>query len=108
MLIHKNCEAMKFQLVIQFRPTGALDFEKLVAMEDALITELGDSAIVDGHDIGSGEFNIFVVTDHPKESFVRTQRLLEGMKPEGAMNVAYRDPNDERFVILWPPNSPEF
>ena len=99
---------MEFQLVIQFRPAGALDFGKLVAIEDALITELRDSAIVDGHDIGSGEFNIFVVTSHPKESFVRTQSLLEEIKPEGEMNVAYREPNDERFVILWPPNSPEF
>ena len=44
---------MKFQLVIQFRPTGAFDFETLVAMEDAFTAELGDSAIVDGHDIGS-------------------------------------------------------
>jgi len=99
---------MRFQLVIQFRPAGVLDFEKLVAIEDALIAELGDSATVDGHDIGSGEFNIFVVTDNPTESFVRAQRLLEGLKPEGAMNVAYRDLDDERFVILWPTNSSEF
>ena len=99
---------MRFQLVIQFRPAGVLDIEKLVAIEDALIAELGDSAIVVGHDTGSGEFNIFVVTDDPKESFVRAQRLLEGLKPEGTMNVAYRDLDDERFVILWPPNSSEF
>lgn len=98
---------MQYQLVIQFRPT-APDFEKLVSIEDALIDELGDSASVDGHDIGSGEFNIFIFTDNPNGTFQRVQKLLQGTKPDGAMNVAYRDTDGEDYIALWPPNLAKF
>ena len=43
------------------------DFDQLVILEDKLIEELGSVATVDGHDFGSGEFNIFVLTDEPTE-----------------------------------------
>jgi hypothetical protein len=99
---------MEYQLVIQFHPTTGLDFDKLVSIEDALIDELGDSASVDGHDIGSGEFNIFIFTDSPSGSFQRVQKLLQRVKPDGAMNVAYRDADGKGYVILWPPNLAEF
>jgi hypothetical protein len=99
---------MEYQLVIQFRLTAELDFEKLVAIEDAIIDELGDSASVDGHDIASGEFNIFIVTDDARGSYQRLQMLLQQVKPDGVMNVAYREADDEEYVILWPPNQTEF
>jgi hypothetical protein len=99
---------MQFQLVIQFHRAAAGDFEKLASIEDALIEELGDSAEVDGHDIGSGEFNIFILTDNPTASFQRVRGLLRTVKPDGEMNVAYRDINESGYTILWPPNSTEF
>ncbi|MGB6686365.1 MAG: ABC transporter [Terracidiphilus sp.] len=99
---------MLYQLVIQFHPAGALDLEKLVAIEDALTHKLGDSASVDGHDTGSGEFNIFILTADPNGSFQRAQRLLEEDRLLGKMNVAYRDIDGEDYVILWPPNLTEF
>jgi hypothetical protein len=99
---------MRHQLVIQFRPTVALNFEKLVAIEDALIDELGDSASVDGHDVGSEEFNIFILTDSPSGTFQRAQKLLREMKPEGTIIFAYRAVGEEDYVILWPPSSTKF
>jgi hypothetical protein len=99
---------MRFQLVIQFRPTRSLDFDRFVAIEDALISELGDFALVDGHDMGSGEFNIFILTDSPVGTFQRAQLLLQEMKPEGSMNVAYRDVDEEHYVVVWPPNLTAF
>jgi hypothetical protein len=101
-------EAMRFQLVVQFRPSESLDFERLVSIEDALISELGDLALVDGHDMGSGEFNIFILTDNPVGTFQCAQLLLHEMKPVGSMNVAYRDLNQEDYVIVWPPNLNHF
>ena len=99
---------MKFQLVIQFRPTESVNFDQWVAIEDALIDVLGNFASVDGHDMGSGEFNIFVRTDSPIAAFQRAQLLLQRMKPEGSMNVAYRSVNDGDYIMLWPPHLPEF
>ena len=99
---------MEYQLVIQFRPAAVLDFEKLVAIEDALIDELGDSASVDGHDIGSGEFNIFIFTNNPSGSFQRVQKLLQRVKPDGTMNVAYRHADGKDYVVFWPPILAEF
>jgi hypothetical protein len=99
---------MGYQLVIQFRPTDQLNLEKFVAIEDAIIEELGDSASVDGHDIGSREFNIFIFTDNPGGSFQRLGKLLQEVKPDGALNVAYRGVDDGKYVVLWPPNLAEF
>ena len=50
---------MKYQLVLQFEANTMDDFDQLVILEDKLIDELGSVATVDGHDFGSGEFNIF-------------------------------------------------
>jgi len=50
---------MDYQVVLQFRGDSPEDLDATVAMEDDLIEELGDSADVDGHDVGSGETNIF-------------------------------------------------
>ncbi len=95
---------MNFQLVVQFRPTAAVNFDELVKIEDAIATQLGESASVDGHDIGVQECNIFILTDNPKESFRRIQKLLQARKPEGTMNVAFRGMGEEDYAVLWPPN----
>ena len=50
---------MDYQLVFQFRGDSLQDFDAMVALEDELIAELGDSANVDGHDFGAGTGNIF-------------------------------------------------
>ena len=57
---------MTTQLVLQFKADGDLgSFEKLVSFEETLSLLLGQIAEVDGHDFGSGEMNIFILTDHP-------------------------------------------
>ena len=47
---------------MQFRGDSLDDFDAMVALEEELTEELGDSADVDGHDVGSGETNIFIYT----------------------------------------------
>ena len=53
-----------FQLVIQFAPWSGHDFDDLVRLEDQLGSVIPKGAI-DGHDLGSGEANIFILTDAP-------------------------------------------
>ena len=67
---------MDFQLVLQFRGDSLDDFDVMVALEEELMEELGDSADVDGHDVGSGETNIFIFTSDPTGTFDRAKPVL--------------------------------
>jgi hypothetical protein len=60
---------MKYQLVLQFQAESVQEFDELAVLEDLLVENLPSHSVVDGHDFGSGELNIFILTDQPKESF---------------------------------------
>lgn len=57
---------MTYQLVFQFTADTPDDFDHLVALEEKLIEGLNGTAVVDGHDFGLSEFNIFILTDSPQ------------------------------------------
>jgi hypothetical protein len=99
---------MKFQLVLQFQATRMQDFDELVALEEELDGLLPPASQVDGHDFGVGEFNIFVLTDQPRETFSTAQALLQRRLPQRQLRAAYRKIDEDRFVILWPPDLEEF
>ena len=67
---------MKYQLVLQFAVDSMEDFDRLVALEDGLIEELDEAAVVDGHDFGSGQFNIFILTDGPMPVFGKAHGIV--------------------------------
>jgi hypothetical protein len=50
---------MKYQLVLQFQAESVQEFDELVVLEDLLAEKLPLDSEVDGHDFGSGEFNLF-------------------------------------------------
>ena len=52
---------MKYQLVLQFQAESVQEFDELAVLEDLLVENLPSHSVVDGHDIGSGELNIFVI-----------------------------------------------
>jgi len=89
------------QLVIQFPQSAFPDFDELVGYEDVLILTLGDAHEVDGHDIGSGEVNFFVLTDDPTGA-------LQTMRDDGALlshpevRMAARLIEGEDLALLWP------
>ena len=99
---------MKYQLVLQFAAASTEDFNRLIALEDSLIGELDDFATVDSHDFGLGEFNIFVLTDDPAESFNKAHRVVTNQGVPNAMRSAYRQLHGEDYVILWPSSLKEF
>ena len=96
---------MDYQLVLQFRGDSLDDFDAMVALEDELTEELGDSADVDGHDVGSGETNIFIFTSDPAATFERARPVLERAKQFKAVTAAYREVNGERYTVIWPEGS---
>lgn len=98
---------VSFQLVFQFPAESLADYDAMIALEDQLITVLGSSAQVDGHDCGAGESNIFVFTDHPTSTFELARPSLERAGCLSSVRVGYRSVAGEEYTTLWPEGSTE-
>ena len=96
---------MEYQLVFQFRGTTLPDFDALIALEDELHVAVSAIADVDGHDIGSGEINIFFYTAVPTECLERSKPLLSSQSLLSNFVVAYREVEAEDYVVIWPEDS---
>ena len=96
---------MDYQLVLQFRGDSLADFDTLVALEDELTEELGDSADVDGHDFGSGTGNIFIFTSDPAVTFQQVRPVLERRQELQAVTAAFREVEGEHYTVIWPEGS---
>ena len=68
----------KYILVLQWPATSEADFDALISTEEALLQSglLDAYGVVDGHDFGAGEMNIFIHTDRPLEAFQQAMRSL--------------------------------
>jgi len=93
---------MEYQLVIQFPATLIADFDVMVSLEETLISKFGDSADVDGHDFGSGEANIFIITSDPSHTFDQSKSILESREILNQCKVAYRKLDEDDYSVLWP------
>jgi hypothetical protein len=98
---------MDYQLVLQFRGDSLADYDAMVALENDLIAELGHSADVDGHDVGSGETNIFIITDDPLKTFRLSKAVLERKQRLEAVTAAYRRLDGENYTTIWPEGATE-
>src|SRR5687768_3716392 len=96
---------MKYQLVLQFAGDSLADFDAMVALEEELTANLGDSADVDGHDVGSGETNIFIFTSDPARTFLQAKPVLERRQSLQAVTAAYRAVDGEDYTVIWPEGS---
>jgi len=99
---------MKYQLVIQFSGESEKDFEELISLENDLEDQLTTDAEVDGHDFGSGQMNIFILTNEPRATFEEVKSILFGESIFSSMKAAYRDINSEKFKLLWPEGLTKF
>jgi hypothetical protein len=98
----KGSEAMNYLLVLQFPASSLEDYDAMIALEEAIIAELGEADKVDGHDMGSGESNIFVFTDDPKNVFAKLEPLLRVRHLLSCARIAYRDVDGDDYTILFP------
>ena len=94
---------MQYQLVLQFAGDSVVNYDTLVAIEHQLMAALGGDT-VDGHDMGSGEANIFILTPAPQKTFRQVAPVLEGTGYMPAVTAAYRRVNEDRYHVLWPEN----
>jgi hypothetical protein len=93
---------MKYQLVLQWPSLSNADYDRLLALEETFRKDLGDLGIVDGHDIGSGEMNIFIHTDEPILAFERAKHLLDPRSDLGKLKAGYRDFDEDEYIAIYP------
>jgi hypothetical protein len=99
---------MKYQLVLQWPARSIQDYDALVEIENALIAHLSGGSKVDGHDFGSGEMNIFVMTDRPQTAFDEVKAILGSRELWPDVRAAYREITGDDYTILWPKDLTEF
>jgi len=90
-----------YQLVLQF-PADAVDYDDLISIEDELLEVIRPPAAVDGHDFGSGEGNIFILTDNPGATFDNVLPVLKNLSRDRDATVAYRSIQGEEYTVIWP------
>jgi hypothetical protein len=96
---------MDYQLVLQFRGDDCLDFDAMVSLEDEIQQIVEPTAEVDGHDVGSGEVNIFILTADPVATFQRVKPLLSAASVLNKVSIAYRELRSDDFTFLWSTSS---
>ncbi|MGK9234023.1 hypothetical protein KXS07_20990 [Inquilinus limosus] len=80
----------------------------MIAIEDSLIEELPRDSEVDGHDAGSGQVNIFILTDEPTKTFEDVEKILTAINAWANIRIAYRALERSEYAVLWPKNLKEF
>jgi hypothetical protein len=96
---------MRCQLVLQFRGDALEDFEQVIALETELCAQLGDSIVIDRHEMSSDESNIFIWTNDPVGAFVQISDVLERQQLLDAVVAAYRPDDGKVYTVIWPSNS---
>lgn len=99
---------MKYQLVIQLPEESFEEIDEIAELEDRLDQLLID-AEVDGHDIGSGECNIFIHTNNHVNTFETVKHILEEQNYNiEYVKIAFRAIGTEQYIAIWPENLEEF
>lgn len=99
---------MKYQLVLQFPEDVFTSFDEMVALEDSLIAQIGELGLVDGHDAGSGEVNIFIHTNDPGKVFEKLSATPPLSKLKNHLKAAFRDLSQDEFTVIHPVGETEF
>ena len=87
-----------------FAPTES-DLDTLIEIEDKLQEISGGRFEVDGHDAGSGEMNIFIITDDAIATWETVKAHLPANQP---WRAGFRNVDSEDYVPLAPPDLAAF
>jgi hypothetical protein len=99
---------MKHRLVLQWPKSSLAQYNPLLETEELLLKHLTSHGEVDGHDFGSDEANIFILTDDPEVLFAEVKAILSNTPYWANARVAYRPNESDEYKILWPKNLTEF
>jgi hypothetical protein len=96
------------ELVLQLPGHSIKDYDSLLELENSITGGLGTLGEVDGHDMGVGEMNIFIHSDHPKLAFEKIKALLGTKDFLPDLKAAYRDIGKDNFTIIYPADLTHF
>jgi len=94
--------SMQYQLVLRFRSSSLAPPDDIQSLERALSDTLGDTAKVDGHDTGTRDINLFIVTPDPASAFRRSKPVLQRFSLLDKLTAAHRLEGGARFTVVWP------
>lgn len=100
--------AIKCAFVLQWPGSSTNDYDSTSAIENLLISSLSKSSKVDGHDVGSGETNIFIETDDPQKLYEEIISVLGSHDAWPDIRFAYRNVDEDAYTVLWPTNLRDF
>jgi hypothetical protein len=94
------------QIVLQFKIDNhgtIADFDRVVDIEEKLDAALqrNRQGYVDGHNIGSGEMNIFIILDAWERGTFFMEQYLKN-QPWGKEALLAKDLRNGSYEILWP------
>jgi hypothetical protein len=84
------------------------EYAELVCIEEHVTQALGDLGKIDGHDTGSGEMNLVIVTQKPIDALAALRGLAEIPDAKPELKAAYRQVGTEDFEVLYPEGSFRF
>jgi len=94
---------MEYMLVLQWPSSSTgKELDQLILLKDEIREDIGDHGNVDGHDIGSGEMNIFIFTEDPKATFERVKNIGSIPNHMSNLKAGYREVGEDDFVPLYP------
>jgi hypothetical protein len=94
--------AKEYLLVFQFEASSLEDFDELIALEQTISKHLANGSVVDGHDFGCGEFNIFIFTFSLEADLRAGIRFLETKVPVTQIKAGYRALDEDDYTALYP------
>jgi hypothetical protein len=100
----------RFQLVFQFEATRTDSQSTLIELMESIEQHLQDESevLVDGFDVGQGEFNIFIHTNEPVRILDRTASFIRLLRPPSKFSAGYRAFSDDDYTPLFPPGKQTF
>jgi hypothetical protein len=99
---------MNYQLVLQWNASSLDDYDEVVEIEEMLSRSLTAGSEVDGHDMGSGQANIFIHTADPHRTFDELKALLGDAPIWRDARVAFRERAGNVYSTLWPTTGGRF
>jgi hypothetical protein len=91
---------MRYQMVVQGDSRSIADYDAMLVLEEKIEQRLGQGDIVDGHDAGTGEWNIFLHLSDPQSAFANLAGILQTTR---GVRVGFRELGDSEYLPMFPP-----
>lgn len=98
----------EYQVALQFNAPHLPNYNRLIELENLLLEELKALGSVDGHDFGSGQCNIFVITSNPQILCSALSESLLGQHDLHDFKIAYRPLSESKYTVFLPQNDITF